>query len=191
MTKQAYGAVIAKVRSLCARPDGASQPEIKEAFNRPVFAPFVWLKILMDNKEVVQSGVYGEYRYFTDQEAAKAHDTQAKAERLERLEAQRLKWNEVKAQKDREKRAKARLERGDVKKPAGIKNPLKRKKPQNIVIQSTQQAKDQIRQHKAATIIWPEHVKVQHIPVPEDMRFKPAPGYKGSFLQEWQQRRAA
>jgi len=101
MTKKQYGAVIAKVRELCARPIGASQPEIKEAFNRPVFAPFVWLKILMDKNEVIRSGVYGEYRYFTDFKAAKAHDVKAKAERSTKHEAQGIKWNAWKSRKDR------------------------------------------------------------------------------------------
>jgi len=188
MTKAAYGSVIAKVRELCARPGGASQPEIKEAVNKPVFAPFVWLKILMDKNDVVRSGVHGGYRYFTDVEAAKAHDAKVKAEREAKQEAQRLKWNAEKSRKDREKRAKARAERGIVEKP---KKPAPRKMPQNIVIQSTQQSKDQLREHKAARIVWPEHVKVQHIPVPVDMRFKAAPGYIGPFMREYQERRAA
>lgn len=68
---------------------------------------------------------------------------------------------------------------------------LTKKKPLNLVIRTKQQNMDQIREHKAATIVWPEHVKVQVIPTPQDMRFKADPGYRGEFAKEWQERRTA
>jgi len=54
-----------------------------------------------------------------------------------------------------------------------------------------QTAKDQVKKHQAATIIWPENVKVQRIPTPEDVRFKAAPGYIGEFVREMKERMAA
>lgn len=65
-------------------------------------------------------------------------------------------------------------------------------KAQNIVIESPQQAIDKKRAHLKAQIEWPESVKVQVIPgFKGDTRYKPEPGYMGSFTKEWQERRAA
>ena len=203
MTKKQYSAQLAKVRELTARQTGASLPEAAEGIGKSMNVASVYIAALVKAGEITRSGPHGAYRYFKDPELAAAHDVAAKAARLQQIEESRKRKNQQKSAKQKAERAKARAERGQapigsyVRKPYDPKAPRKpyvpkpRKMPQNIVIQSTQQAKDQLREHKTATIIWPENVKVQRIPTPEDVRFKAAPGYIGEFVREMKERMAA
>jgi DNA-binding Lrp family transcriptional regulator len=186
MEKEAYGEVFAKVRALCARPVGVSLAEASDEIGRSQNAVSVYIAKLVGSGDVVRAGVYGEYRYFKNRKKAAEHDVVAKAARDVRMAEAKKRKNERRAQKERENRAIARAQ-----KVVQAVKKAKPKKVHHIVIQSVRQSKDQLRQHKEATIVWPEHVKVQRIPTPADMRFAPEPGYKGSFLQEWHERRAA
>lgn len=200
MTKKAYGAILAKVRELTARQTGASLKETAEGIGKTQNVASVYIAQILKAQEIVRVGQYGEYRYFKDPELAKAYDVVAAVARKQRIAESKKRKNDNKAKKQREERARARAARGQapigqyVRKPyvpKTPKSPLQRKMPQNIVLQTTQQAKDQLREHKAATIIWPEHVKVQRIPTPEDVRFKANQGYIGPFMREYLERRAA
>lgn len=195
MTKKQYGEQLAKVRELTARDTGASLKETAAGIGKTMNVASVYIAQILKAGEVVRVGPHGEYRYFKDHQLAKAYDMLAQAARKRRMEESRKRKNANKAKVEREKRAKARAERGQapigqaVRKKAPTKT--KRKMPQNIVIQSVQQAKDQLREHKAATIVWPESVKIQQISTPLDTRFKAAPGYIGPFMQEMKERMAA
>ncbi len=180
-----YGAIVAKIRTLCARPIGVSQPEIVEAIGKRRIAPFQRLKLLMDSGEVVRSGVYGEYRYFTEPSCAEVYDLSSKAAQVARHDAARKRANATKAAKDRAKRASA------IKVPRRAREP--RNKPAKALkpIVLRQPGKSLKTPAKAPTITWPEHVKVQVAPTPKDSRFTfDAPeGWKGQITRDWMDRR--
>ena len=202
MTKKQYGAQLAKVRELTARQTGASLPETAEGIGKSMNVASVYIAALVKAGEIIRSGPHGEYRYFKDTELAAAHDVVAQAARLEQIEETRKRKNQQKSAKQKAERAKARAERGQA--PIGQAKKVRKKYAstkakktssslymRDKAMEYIQTAKDQVKKHQTATIIWPESVKVQRIPTPEDVRFKAAPGYIGPFTLEYQERRAA
>jgi len=202
MTKKQYGAQLAKVRELTARNTGASLPETAEGIGKSMNVASVYIAALVKAGEIIRSGPHGEYRYFKDPELAAAHDVVAQAARLQQIEETRKRKNQQKSAKQKAERAKARAERGlpPIGKAKKARKKYVSKKAKDISItlymrdkaaENVQKVKDQVKKHQAATIIWPESVKVQRIPTPEDVRFKAAPGYIGEFVREMKERMAA
>lgn len=203
MTKKQYGAQLAKVRELTARNTGASLPETADGIGKSMNVASVYIAALVKAGEIIRSGPHGEYRYFKDPELAAAHDVVAQAARLQQIEETRKRKSQQKSAKQKAERAKARAERGQApigqSKKARTKYASKKAKEisatrylmRDKAMEYIQTAKDQVKKHQAATIIWPESVKVQQIPTPEDVRFKAAPGYIGEFVREMKERMAA
>lgn len=186
-----HGHIVNTIRARCARPEGCSLREAAEAVDRPLNGASVYLSEHL-KAELTKAGCHGEYRYFTDKQAAEDFHAVAVVKRAEKLKESKARKNAMRAQKEREKRAEYRLAN-----PLPQKEPKQAKKkrattalrPSGLTIGSDR--KEAKREHQKATIIWPDHVQVQRAPTPRDDRFTftPPPGWKGQITQDWLNRR--
>lgn len=180
------------IRNLCARDIGCSLREAADAIDRKLNITSVYFVGLLKKGIVTKAGVHGEYRYFTDAEAAKAHDAQAKLDREAQLEASAQRKREQQAKRERDKRAAAAAKRPP--KQAKPKRASTALKPSGLTLSTRAKDLQRKREHIAATIIWPEHVKVQKAPTPRDDRFTftpPSKEWRGVISQDQQERWAA
>jgi hypothetical protein len=204
--KSPYGTQADKIREMCARPTGCSLKEAAEGIGKPMTTASVYIANMVNGKEAVKAGCHGGYRYFKWPEHAEPYHEKAVIEFAARMEQSKIRRRAYQAKRERVRRINERIAKGmppylapkppkppkppKVAKPKAVKQAPKQR-TMNILIETNQQGLDQKREHKAATIVWPEHVKVQVYETRPDMRFKLEPGYRGQFSQEWQERRAA
>ena len=183
------------IRNLCARDIGCSLREAAEAIDRKLNITSVYFVQLLKKGIVTKAGVHGEYRYFTDVDAAKLHDEHAQAERAIKLKESADRKRAYQAERERKKRAaKAALRPPKPAKQAKPKRASTALKPSGLTLSTKRQDQERKREHKAATIIWPEHVKVQKAPTPRDDRFTftpPSKEWRGVISQDQQERWAA
>lgn len=191
MNKPAYGASIAKIRELCARDIGVSTAEAAKELHKTMNYTYVYLAAMLKAKEVTRTGTCRDLRYFSDPEHAIAHEEAAKLVAMARAAAARKRKTEMQKIREKRKRADARAARPPMSSLEKKDSKLPKKKATGISLISKNRELEQKREHMAAKIIWPAHVKVQVIPTYQDNRFKPDPGHKGQFVAEWKERRAA
>lgn len=211
--KAKHGTIINVIRELCSRENGCSLREAADAVNRPMNVASTYLSKQIAS-ELTKAGCHGEYRYFTDADAAAKYHVVAVAKRAEQLRLSKIRKNNRRAEKHRNDRIKARAEKGlppyDPNNPSTVKPSIKgmtraakkagarRKnidpKPSGLTLSTRAQDQERKRDHKQATIIWPEHVKVQKAPTPRDDRFTftpPSKDWRGVISQDQQERWAA
>lgn len=185
------------IHQLCQRTRGCSLREASDAIQRTFNIAGKSIYSLMARGKAFKAGLHGEYRYFSSKEAADAHNAQIELERENRIAAANDRRKMLEAQRARERRAKAREEKGlppyeppKPKQPKPAKRVSTEKKPSVLVLGKN----DAKKQHLKANIIWPEHVKVQKAPTPKDERFTftpPDKNWRGVISQDWEQRKAA
>jgi len=190
--KHEYGASVTKIRELCARKEGVSLLEAAAIMKQTRNYVGVYLNTLTKAGELLKAGRYGAFRYFKDPADAADHDTVIAQEKKVRDAAQAKKKNAAKSRRQKEKRAAEKLAKGLQNVNLAKKDSaLPKNRTTGISLITKQRELEQKREHLAANIEWPAHVKVQVIPTYQDNRFKPAPGHKGAFLAEWKEKRAA
>lgn len=188
--KHEYGASVTKIRELCARKEGVSLLEAAEMMKQSRNYVGVYLNTMTKSKELSKAGRYGAFRYFKDPADAAEHDSVVAAEKKVREAILAKKKNAAKSRRQKAKRADERAAKGLPPRVTDKKTILK-SNTTGISLMTKQRELEQKREHLAAKIEWPAHVKVQVIPTYQDNRFKPAPGHKGAFLAEWKEKRAA
>lgn len=206
-----------EIKRLASRPEGVSQQELMSAMGgKSQSAVSRALKKMIDDGEVTKAGVKDYHRYFTDKDQAKEYQVTSEADRVRRIKesiektrvAERIRMQKrrdqiralkppappkppkppkkpsMSAEERRERDVQRQREKRKAKRMAEMAKP----KMRNILIETKEPKKPQIKQQ----IIWPETVQVQVVPgFKGDTRYKPEPGYMGSFTREWQERRAA
>lgn len=202
MTDKQWGAMTNIIRSLAQRKIGVSLREVADKLDRPLNIASGMVSRIHRQKELTKAGIHGQYRYFANPEDAKKHDLEAEEARLKRVQAYKERQNVVRAKRRREARAKAREAKGlpPYVKPTPKPKPPKAQKvdlkprDSRIVLSTKDQDLEKKKAHKAANIVWPEHVKVQVIPTGQDTRFKfipPSKEWRGQITQDWHDRRLA
>lgn len=171
----------ARILKACQVAAGLSLSELATATNDSADNCNTIAGILVRSGRLYQSGVVRYFRYFTNKADADAWDLVAEDDRKARMkESARLK---------RQRKA----ERARTGKPVGrpplpkVEKPPKKKRVE-LVLQRSESVKPA---PKAATVTWPENVKVTIAPQHKDSRysFEPPPGWKGQITRDWMESR--
>lgn len=181
------------IRNLCARDIGCSLREAADAIDRKLNITSVYFVGLLKKCIVTKAGVHGEYRYFTDAEAAKLHDEHAHAERAIKLKESADRKRAYQAERERKKRA-AKAALRPPKPPKEPKRASIAPRKSGLTLSTRAQDLDRKKQHMKATIIYPENYKYTKAPTPRDDRFTftpPSKEWRGVISQDQQERWAA
>ena len=186
-----------KIRMLASRPEGIGLVEASDLLSKPQANVSTYLSKMTRSGEAIRAGAHGAYRYFTDKDHAAAFDVIGKAEYEKIRAAFKEKRRLRETQRMRDRRGSKPRKPKVIKEPKPMKQTKEKKVlaprtwTQNIIIETKQQGIDKQRAAREATIIWPDHVKVQKIPGFQGVSYKPDASHQGQFMKEWKELRNA